>query len=372
MRIPRRITQSVSAAIVTVSAVTLQPLGSASSLSFGGLEDGYHVDYLLSDGTIATRQVDPEFRNGWGLAASGTGPWWVAVNEIDSAAVVDENGTVQGLHVSLSGPPTGIVHWNGDGFAVTDGTNSGPSRFLFALESGKIVGWNPSVGPPAPEQEAFVGVDRSSDGAVYKGLAVARTLDGPRLMATDFHNARVDVFDENFKPVTKPDAFATPRVPPGFAPFGIQTLAGRVFVSYAKQDPEKMDEVAGQGLGMLAAFDTDGVFLGEVAIRGALDAPWGMALAPAAGFGAASGKLLVGNFGDGTIATFRMTDDFNRLTPDGVLRDASHRPIRIDGLWGIAFGNGGEAGSPDSLYFAAGPSGESHGSFGRITLESGP
>ena len=372
MRISRRITHSLSAAIVTISAVALQPLGSAALLRTGGVEKGYHLDYLLSDGSIPTRQVDQEFRNGWGLAASPGGPWWVAVNEIESVALVDEDGKPQALHVSLPGAPTGIVRSRGDGFVVSDGMTSAPARFLFALENGKIAGWNSSVGPPAPEQEAFIGVDRTASGAVYKGLAIASTAEGTRLFATDFHNARVEVFDESFAPVTKPGAFATPRIPVGYAPFGIQSIAGRIFVSYAKQDADAMDEVAGQGLGMVEVFDTDGTLVAEVGIRGALDAPWGMAIAPGAGFGAASGRLLVGNFGDGTIATFTMTDDFKKFEPDGVLHDASRRPIRIDGLWGIAFGNGGEAGPTDALYFAAGPNGESHGSFGRITVQSGP
>jgi uncharacterized protein (TIGR03118 family) len=371
MRIPRTIMHSLSAALVTVSAITLQPLGSAASFGSLGIEKEYRVDYLLSDGTLPTRQVDHEFRNGWGIAASDSGPWWVAVNEIESAAIVDENGTPQELHVSLPGAPTGIVHSSGDGFVISDKLASGPARFLFALENGKIVGWNPSVGPPALEQQAYVGVDRSTEGAVYKGLAIADTIEGARLYATDFHNARVDVFDERFAPVTKPGAFAGARVPSGYAPFGIQTLSGHVFVSYAKQDPDAMDEVAGQGLGIVEVFDTDGRLISEVGIRGALDAPWGMALAPP-GFGAAAGRLLVGNFGDGTIAVFTTTDDFKKFNPDGVLRDTSRRPIRIDGLWGIAFGNGGEAGAPDTLYFAAGPSGENHGSFGRITREPAP
>src|SRR5262249_12037508 len=126
------------------------------------------------------------------------------------------------------------------------------------------------------------------------------------------------------------------------------------------------------GLGMIDVFDTDGVLIAQVASHGQLNAPWGIAMAPAAGFGAASGSLLIGNFGDGTIATFTMSDDLKKFNPAGVLRDPSRKPIQIDGLWGIAFGNGGEAGDPNALYFAAGPADESHGSFGRITLQIAP
>jgi len=369
----RRATRLMSAAILAVSAIALHSRASAAPVAPVGTPKNYTVNYLLSDGSIPSEQVDLGFRNGWGIAASATGPWWVSVNEMDNASVIDAAGVVQPLKVTILGSPTGIVHSDASGFVVSDGTNSGPAKFLFATENGKIYGWNPSVGPAAPDGEAFLVIDRESVGAVYKGLAIAQTLTGTRLYAADFHNGRVDVIDENNTLVqTTPGAFIDPKLPEGYAPFGIQQLAGRIFVTYAKQDAAKMDDVPGQGLGMINVFDTDGVLIAEVAQHGQLNAPWGMALAPAAGFGTASGKLLVGNFGDGTIATFDMTDDFRRFNPAGVLRDAAKKPIAIDGLWGIAFGNGGQAGASDALYFAAGPAGESHGSFGRIILQTTP
>ena len=362
----------VSAAILAISAVALQPRTFAAPTPPAGTVKDYHVDYLLSDGSLPTEEVDVSFRNGWGLAASSTGPWWVSVNQMETAAVVNGTGTPQDLNVTIPGSPTGIVHSGGSGFVVSDGTMSAPARFLFALENGKIVGWSPSVGPVAPDGQAYIGADRGSFGASYKGLAIADTLGGARLYATDFHNARVDVFDESFNLVTTSGAFVDPKIPSGYAPFGIQTIAGRVFVTYAKQDSAAKDEVHGQGLGMIDVFDTDGVLIAQVGSHGQLNAPWGIAMAPAAGFGAASGNLLIGNFGDGTIATFTMSDDFKKFNPSGVLRDASRKPIQVDGLWGIAFGNGGDAGDPNALYFAAGPADESHGSFGRITLQVAP
>jgi uncharacterized protein (TIGR03118 family) len=250
---------------------------------------------------------------------------------------------------------------------VTDGSASGPALFLFATESGKIFGYNPTVGPAAPLGEAFLGVDRSASGAVYMGLAIAQTGSGSRLYAADFHNGRIDVFDQSFMPVDTAGGFVDPRLPAGYAPFGIQTLAGRIFVSYAKQDAEALDEVVGNGLGLVDVFDTDGNLIARVGTHGQLNAPWGMAIAPA-GFGALSGKLLVGNFGDGQIVAYSMTDDMLRFNPSGVLRDSARKPLRIDGLWGIAFGNGAQAGATNALYFAAGPAGESHGAFGRVTL----
>jgi uncharacterized protein (TIGR03118 family) len=336
-----------------------------------GVPKDYQVDYLLSDGTIPSEHQDLEFRNGWGIAASSAGPWWVAVNEAEASKVVDAEGTPLALRVVVPGAPTGIVHSDGTGFVVTDGSASGPARFIFAMENGRIAGWNPNVGPAAPQGTAYVLVDRGPVGAVYKGLALARTSSGDRLYAADFRNGRIDVFDESMNLVPRLGAFVDPKLPAGFAPFGIQTLAGRIFVSYAKRDAAGFDEVAGPSLGVVAVFDTEGMLITEVAARGQLNAPWGMTIAPA-GFGAFSGKLLVGNFGDGTILAYTMTDDMLKFTPSGVIRDASHKPIQVDGLWGIGFGNDAGAGPANALYFAAGPSDESHGTFGRITVVTTP
>jgi uncharacterized protein (TIGR03118 family) len=357
--------------VVSIALLALALPLPASAAPPSAASKDYQVEYLVSDGTIPTEHIDLEFRNGWGLAASATGPWWVAVNEMETSRIYDANGVVQELHVSIPGAPTGIVRSDGSGFVVTDGSASGPARFLFATENGKIAGWNPTVGPAAPDQQAFVAVDRSLSGAVYKGIALAHTISGDRLYAADFKNARVDVFDESFSPVTLNGAFVDPKIPPGYAPFGIQMLAGRVFVSYAKRDADAIDEIAGQGLGMVDVFDTDGVLIAQVGVHGQLNAPWGMAIAPT-GFGALSGKLLVSNFGDGTIVAFSMTDDMRRFNPSGVLRDAARKPIQIDGLWGIAFGNDGAAGPANALYFAAGPANEAHGAFGRVTLVATP
>jgi len=358
---------AVAAAVLSLALVAAAPLPAAPP------DSSYTVTALASDIPGVAPTLDANLVNGWGLARSATSPWWVADNGTDKTTIYNGAGALQmiGGHPfqDVAGGPTGAV-FSGIAGQFQVGTTAAPttlgtSNFVFASEDGMIRAWR--GGSTAALVTASGGT-----GAIFKGLAISNGAAGPRLYATDFHNARVDVFDESFQLVDKPGAFATPRIPPGYAPFGIQAIAGRIFVSYAKQDADAMDEVAGQGLGMVEAFDTEGTLVGEVGIRGALDAPWGMALAPGSGFGAASGKLLVGNFGDGTIASFSMTDDFKKFDPEGVLRDVSRKPIRIDGLWGIAFGNDGQAGSRDDLYFAAGPSGESHGSFGRITLRSAP
>jgi uncharacterized protein (TIGR03118 family) len=170
------------------------------------------------------------------------------------------------------------------------------------------------------------------------------------------------VFDTHFDLVQSPGGFVDPGLPSGFAPFGIQNIGGTLFVTFAKQDGA--DEVDHQSLGFVDRFSTSGTFLGRVATRGQLDAPWGLAWAPA-GFGRFGGDLLVGNFGNGRINAYEQQAD-GTFAHRGELRDAGHKPITIDGLWGIGFGNGAASGPVTTLYFAAGPDDESHGLFGSI------
>jgi uncharacterized protein (TIGR03118 family) len=262
------------------------------------------------------------------------------------------------------GTPTGIV-FNGStsatSFAVTAGVVTGPSKFLFATEDGVIAGWAPTV----DANHAIVAVDNSgTTGVVYKGLALSAGGSGQLLYATDFHNGRVDVFDSTFVPVTlAPGAFTDPHLPAGYAPFGIQAIGGDVYVTYAKQTPGSDDEVDGPGLGVVDVYDPNGVFLARVATHGGLNAPWGIAMAPA-GFGRFRNSLLIGNFGDGRINAY----DPKNYTPLGQLRGPDRKPIRIDGLWGIAFGNGFADQPVNTLFFAAGPGDEAHGLYGRIEV----
>jgi uncharacterized protein (TIGR03118 family) len=208
----------------------------------------------------------------------------------------------------------------------------------------------------------------ASDGASYKGLAIASSGGNPYLYAADFHNAKVDVYNGSFVLQAWTGAFVDPGIPDGFAPFGIQTLNGMIFVTYAKQDADAADEVAGEGLGFVSAFGTDGSFLGRVASGDDLNAPWGLAWAPASGFGRFSGDLLVGNFGDGRINAYAWTS--SGWEARGHLKTANHLPLAVDGLWGIGFGNGANSGPTTTLYFAAGPDDEEHGLFGSITFNN--
>jgi uncharacterized protein (TIGR03118 family) len=329
----------------------------------------YSVEPLVSDSSGNGETTDLNLRNGWGLTSTTTSPWWVASNVQQVSTVYDGQGITQGLVVEIPGSPTGIVANAGAGFLVTDGTNSGPARFLFATLEGTVAGWNPSVPPgTGPSTEAFTVLDESDEGAVYTGLAIATTPAGDRIYTADFANGRIEAYDATFAEVELPEgAFTDPKLPAGYAPFNVQALAGRIFVAYAKVDPVSHEEATGNGLGIIAMFDTDGRFIKRVAAHGQLNAPWGMAIAPN-NFGEFSGDLLVGNFGDGRIVAFEISGDMQSFRPDGLLRDERNKPIAIDGLWGIAFGNGGNSGPANALYFAAGPNDETGGLFGRIVM----
>jgi uncharacterized protein (TIGR03118 family) len=234
---------------------------------------------------------------------------------------------------------------------------SGPARFIFATEDGTIAGWAPTV-----NGTVAITVPTPATNANYKGLALSGNGATHLLYATDFRNNRVDVFDGTFKPVMMPGAFVDPYLPRGYAPFGIQAILGDIFVTYAKQDPAGGDdEVAGPGFGFVDVYSPDGKLLGRLASRGVLNAPWGIAVAPAS-FGDFGGTILVGNFGDGTINSFDPRS--GRFL--GSLRDQYQRRIRVDGLWGIAFGNGVSAQKTNSLFYAAGPNDEENGSYGVI------
>jgi len=328
----------------------------------------YEQHNLVSDGAVPADLVDAALVNAWGLVASATSPWWVADNGTDSSTLYNgSTGAKLSVRVSVPGAPTGVVFNGGTGFVVTSGSASGAARFIFATEEGTILGWSPAVAPT----QAVVAVDNSAGGAVYKGLAIAGTAAGDRLYATNFHAGTVDVFDAAFHAV--PGGFADPSLPSGYAPFGIRHLGSTIYVTYALQDADREDDVAGMGHGFVNAFDTEGNLLRRVASRGRLNSPWGLALAPV-DFGTFNGNLLVGNFGDGHINAFDVEHvrGDGALRPRGQLHAADGRPITIDGLWAIAFGNGAAAGPTNALFFTAGPFGEEHGLFGKLVVTTGP
>ena len=335
--------------IFVVALVAAAPLGAAE-------RNHYTVTPLVSDQPGVAPVVDPDLVNAWGLTASATSPWWVANNETSTSTLYTGAGQKVPLTVTVGtdSGPTGVVFNGGLGFVVTNGTTSAPARFIFDSEDGLIRGWNPAVDPT----NAVVAPASADPDASYKGLAIAEGM----LYAADFHNGIVNVFDESWNLVNQ---FTDSGLPSGYAPFGIQAIGGRIFVTFAKQDADAEDEVAGQGRGFVDVFDTAGNMIARVAQHGQLNAPWGLALAPAE-FGRFGGDLLVGNFGDGRINAYEPLSN-GHFAYRGRLQDGSGHAITIDGLWALAFGNGANAGPTDNLFFTAGPDDETHGLFGKIT-----
>jgi uncharacterized protein (TIGR03118 family) len=338
---------------------------------------------------------DPGLVNPWGISESGSSPFWISDNGAGTTTLYNTAGQPQTLVVSIPAPddplgsggaPTGQafnIASAQNAFPVT-GVNAGgaattlPATFLFATEDGTILGWNggvfpASVPPPPPSppnKHAIIAVDNSASDAVYKGMAIAVDSTGAALLyATNFRAGTVEVYDGGFHPVNLPsDAFTDRHLPRGYAPFNIVpvTVNGltELFVSYAKQNGEKKDDVAGQGHGIVNTFDPAGHLLRRFARHGQLDSPWGMALAPG-GFGEFGGDLLIGNFGNGHINAYDvMTGHFR-----GKVRGLHGKAIVIDGLWALKFGNGGNGGDANTLYFTAGPNSEADGLFGSLKPE---
>jgi uncharacterized protein (TIGR03118 family) len=332
-----------------------------------GTDSGtYRQRNLVSDTpSIPAANTDANLVNAWGVAFNPFGVVWVANNGTGTSTLYDGNGVPQTLVVTIppatpgaTGNPTGIVFYGGQAFRVTGGGVTAPARFIFASEDGSITAWAPQVNPTNALRVA------GNSAAIYKGLAISAGGTGPLLYATDFYNARVDVFDGDFAPVTLPGTpFRDPHLPAGYAPFGIQALNGDIYVTYARQNAAREDVVTGPGFGFVSVFDPNGVFVRRLISRGPLNAPWGIALAPAS-FGQFGARLLVGNFGDGRINAFELASG-KWL---GALRGPDHRPISIDGLWGLQFGNGLSNQPTNTLFFASGPDDERHGLYGRIDV----
>ncbi len=327
---------------------------------------------LVSDIAGVARFDDPNLVNPWGLGFSTTSPFWVADNGAGVSTLYNGRGqafpvgsplvvTIPTPTSPTGGAPTGLV-FNGTGeFAVSANSHSGSSIFLFVTEDGTILGWSPMVNLTS----AVIAVDNSTVGlgAVYKGLAIASTSQGNFIYATNFRAGVVEKYDKNFHQVT---TFTDPNVDPGFAPFGIHNISGKLFVTFALQNAQKHDDVAGPGNGFVDVFDTDGALLRRFASHGRLNSPWGLALAPE-DFGRFSHHILVGNFGDGRLNAFDTSGSF-----DGQLIDPEGNPLTINGLWALQFGSGAKNnGSRHKLFFTAGIADESHGLFGFIKAGRG-
>jgi len=332
--------------------------------------NSFRQNNLVSDIPGVARRTDPNLINPWGMSFGSSTPLWVSDADADVTTLY-QGATHPGdpmdvipLVVTIpGGHPTGQVYNGSSDFVVTKGSDSGPALFIFATEAGKITGWNPAVPSPAPSTEAQVAISHPM--AIYKGLAIASTAGGNWLYAANFHSGHIEVYDGSWARQHWTGAFFDPFLPNGYAPFNIQNLGGHLFVTYAKQDQNAEDEIAGPHKGFVDEYDLHGHLVRRIASRGWLNAPWGLAWAPATGFGRFSGDLLVGNFGDGHITAYDPVSGHFR----GQLRHPDGTKIAIDGLWGLMFGNG-VAGSTHSLLFTAGIADEAHGLLG--TIEAAP
>jgi len=313
--------------------------------------------------------TDPDLVNPWGIVHSPTSPFWIADNGSGLSTLYTGSGAKVPLTVTVPPPggapgpsaPTGIVFNPTSDFQVAA---SKPAHFIFDTEDGTIAAW-------ASGTSAILEVDNSGSSAVYKGLALANNGSGNFLYASNFHAGTVDVFNSSFTKTSLSGSFTDPSMPAGYAPFDIQNLGGDLYVTYAKQNAAKHDDVAGPGNGYIDVFDLNGDLLRRLVSNGPLDSPWGLTIAPT-GFGTYGGDLLVGNFGDGTIDVFNPLNGHFINTLDG----PGNVPVVIQGLWGLEFGNGASGGSADTLYFTAGiPGGgavEDHGLFGSLAAVQVP
>jgi uncharacterized protein (TIGR03118 family) len=315
--------------------------------------------------------IDSHLMNAWGLSRSSGSPWWVSDNGAGVATLYDGAGipqpiTPQPLVVTIpglnggKGTPTGTVFNYTAGFEVAPGKKA---IFMFVTEDGTIAGWNPTVKPTDAIQTFPPSGKPGSGEAVYKGCTLATTKRGTFLYVANFGEDRIDVFDSTFHPVRpRENAFRNFRIPRNYAPFNIQNVGGNLVVTFAKKQRGSEDESHGPGQGFVAVFDTKGRLLLDLQHGSFLNAPWGVVQAPA-DFGVFSHRLLIGNFGDGTIHAFNPVS--GRF--EGTLLDGTGAPLMIDGLWAIGFGNNATAGSALEMYFTAGPNEERDGLLGKIT-----
>ncbi len=312
-----------------------------------------------SDGAVAAGHTDAHLVNPWGLVAYLHG-FEVANADSGFATSYDASGNSTGPAVAIPGSPTGIVlNRDTTKFLVNPGGGASASQFIFATEEGTIEAWATTGG----NQTIVTPVDHSANGASYKGLALAKVGKNPFLYVANFGQRRIDVFNAAFVSKTLAGTFTDPHLNSGYSPFNVQLIGDKLFVTYARKFKGDADETAGAGLGVVDIFNTDGTFVKRFATGKTLNAPWGLAQAPS-NFAAFSNDILVGNFGDGKISAFDPTTGKFQ----GQLKDSNGDVISIDGLWGIAFGNGKANTLKNGLYFTAGVDDEAHGLYGRLIV----
>jgi len=310
---------------------------------------------LVSDVPGMAQFTDSNLKNPWGISSSGTSPFWVSNQVTGTSTLYNGAGKPQSLIVTIlptgGGNPTGQVFNSSSDFALTTG---GKALFIFASLNGTISGWNGA-------QDTTAQIAATTPGAAYTGLAFGNNGSGNFLYAADSPGNKIDVFNGSFSPTTLAGSFVDPNPLAGFTVYNVQHLGGSIYVTYENE---------ATGGGVVNEFDLNGNFIRRISSNGAggpLESPWGLALAPS-GFGLFGGALLVGNEDDGHISAFDPTTG-NFL---GQLLDKDGNPIANTGLWGLRFGNGGNGGDKDTLYFAAGINGEADGLFGSLTAVPEP
>ncbi len=326
--------------------------------------NAYVVRNLVSDLPDLADFTDANLKGAWGISESATSPFWISDAASGVSTLYTSSGSVIPLVVTIppakspgTGTPTGTVYNATTGFAIAAGD---AAAFIFDTLDGTISGWNATVN----KTQAQVMVDNSASGAVYTGLAIGASGANTYLYAANFNAGTIDVFDSTFKAVTLPGAFVDANLPAGYAPFNVQSLGGNIYVTYALQNSGKNFAVTGAGNGYVDVYSTAGALMDRLISGGHLNAPWGVAIAPA-GFGDYANDLLVGNFGDGTINVFNATTGAYIAT----LNDTIGAQIVIPNLWALQVGNGGSGGDKNAIYFTAGipgPDNGSHGLFGRL------
>ena len=311
---------------------------------------GYNITNLVSNQPGVAKMQDTDLVNPWGLCQdSDADPVWTSDNGSDKSTFYNRTtGLKQFPVVAIPhGVPTGCVSVPvGIDFTLTENTLSGRAYFLFDSEAGAITGWAPGV----DQNNAIIGYDGAAQGAIYKGLALDTT--NKHLLAANFAKNKIEIFDTTF---TQIGSFTDADLPKNYSPFNVAILKNSIYVAFAlrgKHDVEKH----GAGLGYVDVFDLSGNFQTRLVANGALNAPWGMAIAPA-NWGTFANALLVGNFGDGRINAY----DAAAGTFLGTVSNKRGKPLKIDGLWALDPGPG-----KATVTFSAGPDGETNGLIGLI------
>jgi uncharacterized protein (TIGR03118 family) len=336
-----------------------------------------------AEGVVATvTTIDANLSNPWGIAVAPGLPFWIADNNSNLTTLYSGTGTVEtqlitgsdaGIAIPASAAgvpanPTGQVYNGTAGFLIATNRGQEPAQFIFDGEGGTLSAWAQDSGSSAVTVYDD-GAVNGANAAVYKGLALATVNGEPFLYATDLHNGKVDVFDVHFaKPAALQGKFLDPSLPAGYVPFGIAALGDQLYVTYAVQDAPKHDETTGAGLGYVNVFDLSGDLVSHFASSGVLNAPWGIAVAPA-GFGSFAGDLLIGNFGDGHINVFK-PNGAGAATSLGALTVSNGGTVVIPGLWGLVFGNGDTDKPVTTLFYTAGFVNQTDGVFGSIAPAS--